>query len=311
MILDPAKLTRDREQVIAALKKYNDMNKLAMQVIKPGGVLLTCSCTGLVSEEEFLDMIRRAAFYAGRTVQVLEGRRRRRRPSVHGTREGKPLPQGRLLPRRITLPFPHTGRLLLMTSMPDSLDAVWTQAWARLLAGARGRSDPFHQGVLANVSADGPQARYAVLRAVDPGAGTVAFHTDRRSPKVAQLLADPRLGWCFFGHGEQVRLSGTVQLHTDDAVADAAWAASGRSARQNYAGAMAPGTLVGEPGEGGPPGLGAPPLDAAGQALARGNFAFARLTVDSLDWLSLSASRPCARALRARHAGWHAIWITP
>ncbi len=72
VILDPAKLTRDREQVIAALKKYNDMNKLAMQVIKPGGVLLTCSCTGLVSEEEFLDRIRRAAFYAGRTVQVLK-----------------------------------------------------------------------------------------------------------------------------------------------------------------------------------------------------------------------------------------------
>jgi len=72
VILDPAKLTRDRDQVIAALKKYNDMNKLAMQVIRPGGVLLTCSCTGLVSEEEFLDMIRRAAFYAGRTVQVLK-----------------------------------------------------------------------------------------------------------------------------------------------------------------------------------------------------------------------------------------------
>ena len=72
VILDPAKLTRDREQVIAALKKYNDMNKLAMMVVKPGGILLTCSCTGLVSEDEFLDMIRRAAFYAGRTVQVLK-----------------------------------------------------------------------------------------------------------------------------------------------------------------------------------------------------------------------------------------------
>jgi 23S rRNA (cytosine1962-C5)-methyltransferase len=72
VILDPAKLTRDREQVIGALKKYNDMNKLAMQVVKPGGILLTCSCTGLVSEEEFLDMIRRAAFYAGRTVQILK-----------------------------------------------------------------------------------------------------------------------------------------------------------------------------------------------------------------------------------------------
>ena len=71
VILDPAKMTRDREQVIPALKKYLDMNKLAMAAVKPGGIFLTCSCTGLVSEEQFLDMLRRAAFYAGRTVQVL------------------------------------------------------------------------------------------------------------------------------------------------------------------------------------------------------------------------------------------------
>lgn len=72
VILDPAKLTRDRNEVINALKKYLDMNKLAMQVTAPGGLLLTCSCTGLVDEPSFLDMIRRASFYAERPVQVLE-----------------------------------------------------------------------------------------------------------------------------------------------------------------------------------------------------------------------------------------------
>ncbi|MEH6414642.1 class I SAM-dependent rRNA methyltransferase [Pseudomonas sp. CGJS7] len=72
VILDPAKMTRDREQVIAALKKYLDMNKLALSVVKPGGLFATFSCTGLVSEDQFLDMLRRAAFYAGRTVQVLK-----------------------------------------------------------------------------------------------------------------------------------------------------------------------------------------------------------------------------------------------
>ena len=72
VILDPAKMTRDREQVIPALKKYLDMNKLAMGVVRPGGLFATFSCTGLVSEEQFLDMLRRAAFYAGRTVQVLK-----------------------------------------------------------------------------------------------------------------------------------------------------------------------------------------------------------------------------------------------
>lgn len=72
VILDPAKMTRDREQVIAALKKYLDMNKLALGVVKPGGLLATFSCTGLVSEEQFLDMLRRAAYFSGRTIQVLK-----------------------------------------------------------------------------------------------------------------------------------------------------------------------------------------------------------------------------------------------
>jgi 23S rRNA (cytosine1962-C5)-methyltransferase len=72
VILDPAKMTRDRDQVIPALKKYLDMNKLALGAVKPGGLLATFSCTGLVSEDEFLGMLRRAAFYAGRTVQVLK-----------------------------------------------------------------------------------------------------------------------------------------------------------------------------------------------------------------------------------------------
>ncbi|TDK23746.1 class I SAM-dependent rRNA methyltransferase [Luteimonas aestuarii] len=72
VILDPAKMTRDRDQVIPALKKYLDMNKLALGVVKPGGLFATFSCTGLVSEEQFLDMLRRAAFYSNRTVQILK-----------------------------------------------------------------------------------------------------------------------------------------------------------------------------------------------------------------------------------------------
>jgi len=74
VILDPAKLTRDRSKVIDALKKYFAMNRLALDVIPPGGLLLTCSCTGLVSEADFLEMLRRVALNAGRTIQILEVR---------------------------------------------------------------------------------------------------------------------------------------------------------------------------------------------------------------------------------------------
>jgi 23S rRNA (cytosine1962-C5)-methyltransferase len=72
VVLDPAKLTRDRESVDQALRKYCDMNRLALQVVSPGGILLTCSCTGLVSEADFLESLRRAAWQAGRTIQIFK-----------------------------------------------------------------------------------------------------------------------------------------------------------------------------------------------------------------------------------------------
>jgi 23S rRNA (cytosine1962-C5)-methyltransferase len=72
VVLDPSKQTRDREDVAGALKKYFDMNRLALQAVAPAGLFLTCSCTGLVGEADFLEMLRRAAWQAGRSVQVLQ-----------------------------------------------------------------------------------------------------------------------------------------------------------------------------------------------------------------------------------------------
>jgi 23S rRNA (cytosine1962-C5)-methyltransferase len=71
VILDPAKQTRDREEIPYALKRYFDMNRLAMEVVAPGGILLSCSCTGLVSEFDFLESLRRAAYQAGKELQIL------------------------------------------------------------------------------------------------------------------------------------------------------------------------------------------------------------------------------------------------
>ncbi|HEV3447956.1 MAG TPA: class I SAM-dependent rRNA methyltransferase, partial [Gemmataceae bacterium] len=71
VVLDPSKQTRDRESVDYALKRYLDMNRLTLQAVAPGGIFLTCSCTGLVSEESFLETLRRAAWQAGRVLQIL------------------------------------------------------------------------------------------------------------------------------------------------------------------------------------------------------------------------------------------------
>jgi 23S rRNA (cytosine1962-C5)-methyltransferase len=70
VILDPAKQTRSQEGVDGAIAQYVAMNRLAMEVVSEGGILLTCSCSGLVTEDQFLDAIRRAAAHAGKNAQV-------------------------------------------------------------------------------------------------------------------------------------------------------------------------------------------------------------------------------------------------
>lgn len=71
IILDPAKLAISRPEVPKALSAYADMNRLGMQCMAPGGVLVSCSCTGLVSEEDFLLALRASAAEAGVELQIL------------------------------------------------------------------------------------------------------------------------------------------------------------------------------------------------------------------------------------------------
>ena len=102
VVLDPAKQTRDREEVDYALKRYLDMNRLALQAVAPGGMFLTCSCTGLVSEDDFLETVRRAAWQAGRDVQVLRIAGAGADHPYLVARSGGPLSQSGLLSRRMT-----------------------------------------------------------------------------------------------------------------------------------------------------------------------------------------------------------------
>jgi 23S rRNA (cytosine1962-C5)-methyltransferase len=70
VVLDPPKMAREREDLPKAKRGYLDMNRLAAQVVKPGGILVSCSCTGLVSEEEFLSIVRMASERELRSFRV-------------------------------------------------------------------------------------------------------------------------------------------------------------------------------------------------------------------------------------------------
>ncbi|MBW3597078.1 MAG: class I SAM-dependent rRNA methyltransferase [Planctomycetes bacterium] len=74
IVLDPPKFTRTRKGVRAALQAYHRLNRRAVELLTPGGVLVTCSCSGGVLREDFLEMLSGVAQKTGRDIQLLEQR---------------------------------------------------------------------------------------------------------------------------------------------------------------------------------------------------------------------------------------------
>jgi len=71
IILDPPKFAYSHDQVESACRGYKDINLLAMQIIAPGGILFTFSCSGLVSSDLFQKVLFGASVDARRDVQIV------------------------------------------------------------------------------------------------------------------------------------------------------------------------------------------------------------------------------------------------
>ena len=74
IVLDPPAFAKTKRAVPTALRGYKELNLRALKMLRPGGILVTCSCSFPVSEDEFLAMLGSAAADAGRRVRVLEKR---------------------------------------------------------------------------------------------------------------------------------------------------------------------------------------------------------------------------------------------
>ena len=74
LVLDPPKFARSRSGVEDALRAYARLNRMALDVLAPGGILVTCSCSGHVTRDDFFFMLVSVAQQSGRDVQVLEQR---------------------------------------------------------------------------------------------------------------------------------------------------------------------------------------------------------------------------------------------
>ena len=69
VLLDPPKLIENREDEFEGMGKYEDLNKLGMSLLNPAGILVSCSCSGLLSLNRFEDILIKAAHRNNRRLQ--------------------------------------------------------------------------------------------------------------------------------------------------------------------------------------------------------------------------------------------------
>ena len=74
IVIDPPGFAKRKEGLETALRAYRELNLRALKILRPGGYLISCSCSGRVTPQVFETMLLEAAADAHRTVQLLERR---------------------------------------------------------------------------------------------------------------------------------------------------------------------------------------------------------------------------------------------
>ena len=190
-------------------------------------------------------------------------------------------------------------------TLPPGLSEIFDRSTALLAEGAENPGSPWRKLALGSVGLDGaPQVRTVVLRRFDPGAHTLDVHTDTRSAKHAELLANPAAtlhGWDT-DSSIQLRASGVVSLYTGDPVARQSWAALREASRATYRVDPGPGTQLGLPEAVGPD---------RDDDVAFGVFCVLRLQVHKIEYLHLG--KDGNRRARFEWVGERlgAVWLVP
>jgi len=205
------------------------------------------------------------------------------------------------------------GHIHLMRRYTD-LSAVLDRIWSQLADAADDPGHPYRRLVFGTVRNKGPRLRTIVLRRVHVEKRRLTFHTDRRSPKAAEVRSNDSTalhGWDPNGR-EQVRLRGSSTIHEDDAVADDLWSSESPESLAVYPGATAPGTPIDFPSERDSTAE-RPAQSQVGGAAGREHFAVVRTVVDEIDWLHLHPETHNRAQFRFEHgrATFEGQWVTP
>lgn len=165
-----------------------------------------------------------------------------------------------------------------------SPDAGIARLWQELQRAPHDKHHDWRTPVLATqgLHHDGPQARTVVLRHADASLWSLSVYTDARSPKCAELLAQPLAQLTFWSRrlSWQLRVAAVATVNVEGEQVNAAWARMKSSpAAADYLGVLAPGQI--KPAN-------ASVAPASLQPVREHHLAVLNFKIRSMDWLVLS-----------------------
>lgn len=198
--------------------------------------------------------------------------------------------------------------------VPDDLDEILNDIWTRWVRGGADRRSSFHTPVVGTLKGGAsPAQRVMVLRKVDRAAGVLRFHTDRRSSKTDQVLANDAVSVLGYDAGAkiQLRAEGIATVVDSGPIADHAWAATSNSGRRSYLTTLAPGSISNIATSGLPAGFEHAVPTLADSEAGRANFAIMPVTINRLEWLHLAATGHRRAAFMRTGDIWVGKWLIP
>mgnify|MGYP001798295743 CR=1 FL=1 len=178
----------------------------------------------------------------------------------------------------------------------NSLSETRARVWSMLEDGVKDPKAPARFVTLATVGAAGAEARILVLRAADDAAGTVTFHTDARTSKVAELAVSRNATALVWDAAERFQIRLRLSLSQRAGTAEE-WAALSDGARSLYGGTPAPGDPLDRP-------------EAHTPKPDPDQFCILTGTIAEIETLHLGQPYH-ARALFTRANAFKGQWITP
>lgn len=191
-----------------------------------------------------------------------------------------------------------------------NLEQIYAHLWDCLAAAVCEEDLPFKVMQAATIGLDGsPSVRTVLLRGVSEQRNLLTFHTDLRSPKVAELSRDPRIALVGVDtvRNLQIRVSGETRIVRDEQRRLDAWQSSPDHELIAYRTRVAPGTPMADAGDALPEAEGVPGPDEGFK-----HFCVVEVHPTKLDWLDLSGAEGPRRACYRREGdAWAHSWIAP